>query len=72
MPRQPRLELPSVPMHVVQRGVIRCDLPDDEDRHHSCLLLRMACERFAMHAFMLMDNHVHLLSRPIRLAQCLR
>lgn len=24
MPRQPRLELPGVPMHVVQRGVNRC------------------------------------------------
>lgn len=64
MPRQPRLELPGVPMHVVQRGVNRCAIfLDDEDRHHYCLLLRMACERFAVrvHAFVLMDNHVHLL-----------
>ncbi|MEB2185916.1 transposase [Xanthomonas campestris pv. campestris] len=31
--------------------------------HHYCLLIRMACERFAVHvhAFVLMDNHVHLL-----------
>ncbi|MEA9905213.1 transposase [Xanthomonas campestris pv. raphani] len=64
MPRQPRLELPGVPMHVVQRGVNRCAIfLDDEDRHHYCLLLRMACERFAVrvHAFVPMDNHVHLL-----------
>lgn len=32
MPRQPRLELPGVPMHVVQRGVNRCAIfLDDED-----------------------------------------
>ncbi|MBB2758120.1 UNVERIFIED_ORG: hypothetical protein GGR68_002278 [Xanthomonas campestris] len=35
MPRQPRLELPGVPMHVVQRGVNRCAISlDDGDRHH--------------------------------------
>lgn len=64
MPRQPRLELPGVPMHVVQRGVNRCAIfLDDEDRHHYCLLQRLACERFAVrvHAFAPMDNHVHLL-----------
>ncbi|MBB3812675.1 transposase [Xanthomonas euroxanthea] len=64
MPRQPRLELPGVPMHVVQRGVNRYAIfLDDEDRHHYCLLLRMACKRFAVrvHAFVLMDNYVHLL-----------
>ncbi|WP_228733695.1 transposase [Xanthomonas euvesicatoria] len=57
-------ELSGVPMHVVQRGVNRCAIfLDDEDRHHYCLLSRMACERFAVrvHAFVLMDNHVHLL-----------
>ncbi|MBB6336453.1 hypothetical protein FHR59_000663 [Xanthomonas arboricola] len=49
MPRQPRLELPGVPMHVVQSGVNRCEIfLDDKDRHHYCLLLRMARERFAV------------------------
>ncbi|SOO17799.1 hypothetical protein XFF6992_20003 [Xanthomonas citri pv. fuscans] len=74
MPRQTPLELPGVPMHVVQRGVNRCAIfLDDEDRHHYCLLLRMARERFAVrvHAFVLMDNHVHLLV-SIRLERCLR
>jgi putative transposase len=64
MPRQPRLELPGIPMHIVQRGVNRCAIfLDDEDRHHYRRLLRMACKRFAVqiHAFVLMDNHVHLL-----------
>ncbi|MEA9750926.1 transposase, partial [Xanthomonas campestris pv. raphani] len=48
-------------MHVVQRGVNRCTI--FLDRHHYCLLLRRACERFAVrvHAFVLIDNHVHLL-----------
>ncbi|NIJ81699.1 REP element-mobilizing transposase RayT [Xanthomonas arboricola] len=65
MPCQPRLKLPRVPMHVVQGGVNRCAIfLDDEDRHHYCLLLRMACERFAVQvqAFLLMDNSVHLLN----------
>ncbi len=35
MPRQQRLELLGVPMHVVQRGVNRCAIfLDDEDQHH--------------------------------------
>lgn len=43
MPRQPRLELPGVPMHVVQRGVNRCEIfLHDEDRYHYCLLLCVA------------------------------
>lgn len=64
MPRQLRLELSGAPMHVVQRGANQCAIfLDDEDGHHYCLLLRMACERFAVrvHAFVLMDNQVHLL-----------
>ena len=63
MPRQPRLELPGVPLHVTQRGVNRCAIfLDDADRHHYRRLLREACQRedVAIHAFVLMDNHVHL------------
>ena len=53
MPRQPRLELPGVPMHVTQRGVNRCAIfLDDADRHHYRRLLRDACR---MH-----DVRVHL------------
>jgi putative transposase len=64
MPRQPRLELPGIPMHVTQRGVNRCAIfLDDDDRHHYRRLLREACNKHAVaiHAFVLMDNHVHLL-----------
>lgn len=64
MPRLPRLELPGVPLHVTQRGVNRCAIfIDDADRHHYRRLLRDACRKHsvAIHAFVLMDNHVHLL-----------
>lgn len=64
MPRRPRLFLPQVPLHVTQRGVNRCAIfLDDRDRHHYRRLLRDACRDHGVlvHAFVLMDNHVHLL-----------
>ncbi|MGV8931793.1 MAG: transposase [Luteimonas sp.] len=64
MPRQARLELPGIPMHVTQRGVNRCAIfIDDQDRHHYRRLSREACRKYGVcvHAFVLMDNHVHLL-----------
>lgn len=64
MPRAPGLERPNIPMHVTQRGGNRCALfVDDEDRHHFRLLMNQACREagVALHAFVLMDNHVCLL-----------
>lgn len=64
MPRPPRLELPGIPLHVTQRGVNRCAIfLDDDDRYHYRRVLRDATRRLAVaiHAFVLMDNHVHLL-----------
>ena len=78
MPRQPRLELPGVPMHVTQRGVNRCAIfLDDADRHHYRRVLREACRLHGVlvHAFVLMDNHVHLLlsaSRAGAISQAMR
>lgn len=64
MARQPRLDIPGIPQHVVQRGNNRlpCFL-DDEDRSRYLTLLREALPATgcALHAYVLMDNHVHLL-----------
>jgi putative transposase len=68
MPRSPRLVLPGIPLHVIQRGVNRAALfIDDDDRNHYLRLLRSACRRHGVliHAFVLMGNHVHLLVTPM-------
>jgi putative transposase len=67
MARLPRLDLASVPQHVVQRGNNRlpCFL-DDEDRQRYLQCLRQGLSRFGcrLHAYVLMNNHVHLLLTP--------
>jgi putative transposase len=64
MPRHPRLELPGVPLHVTQRGVNRCAIfLGDADRSVFVDFLEAACieRQVRVHAYVLMDNHVHLL-----------
>jgi putative transposase len=64
MPRQPRLELLGVPMHVTQRGVNRCaTFLDDEDHIHYLRLLLERSKKLVVnvHAYVLMINHIHLL-----------
>jgi len=67
MARQPRLDLPGVPQHIVQRGNNRlpCFL-DDTDRARYLQLLREAllATDCRLHAYVLMDNHVQLLATP--------
>lgn len=67
MARQPRLDLPGIPQHIVQRGNNRlpCFL-DDADRRRYLTLLREALldSGCKLHAYVLMDNHVHLLTTP--------
>lgn len=67
MARLPRIELPGVPQHVVQRGNNRlpCFL-DDDDRLRYLQLLRESLGQTTcqLHAHVLMDNHVHLLITP--------
>jgi putative transposase len=67
MARLPRFDLPGIPQHVVQRGHNRlpCFL-DDEDRQNYLQCLLQALGRFGcrLHAYVLMDNHVHLLVTP--------
>jgi putative transposase len=67
MARLPRFDLPGIPQHVVQRGNNRlpCFL-DDDDRQQYLQCLLHALKRFecSLHAYVLMDNHVHLLISP--------
>ena len=72
MPRQPRIDLPGIPQHVVQRGNDRrpCFFQTidharylDELREVST---RAGC---VVHAYVLMTNHVHLLVTPSDTAQ---
>jgi len=67
MARGPRLELVGVPLHVIQRGNNRgaCFVSDDDYRRY-LYSLRLAAARFrcAIHAYVLMTNHVHLLLTP--------
>jgi putative transposase len=67
MARHPRLDLPGIPQHVVQRGNNRlpCFL-DDGDRYRYLRILHEALHDTGclLHAYVLMDNHVHLLMTP--------
>lgn len=67
MPRKPRMYLAGVPSHVVQRGNNReaCFFAD-EDYLFYLECLKDACLRYgvALHAYVLMTNHVHLLLTP--------
>ena len=67
MPRQPRLILPGVATHIIQRGNNRAAcFKGDSDYllyllHLRELASKMECE---VHAYCLMTNHVHLLVTP--------
>lgn len=64
MPRRSRLELPNVPLHIIQRGVNRCAaFIDADDRRHYLHLLQVAAldHDIDVHAYVLMGNHTHLL-----------
>ena len=67
MPRHARLALDGVSVHLIQRGVDRgaCFFCDDDRRHYLALLASAAKEHgCALHAYVLMANHVHLLVTP--------
>lgn len=68
MPRQPRPDLAGVPQHVVQRGNDRQACFFEESNYRTYLTgLRQAALRYgcAVHAYVLMTNHVHLLATPL-------
>jgi putative transposase len=64
MPRRPRLALPNVPLHIIQRGNNRqaCFFAEEDYRVYLDWLRQFAektgCQ---IHAYVLMTNHVHLL-----------
>ncbi|CAI07549.1 transposase [Aromatoleum aromaticum] len=64
MPRRPRLSLPNVPLHLIQRGNNRqAGFYADEDyrRYLEWLDEYAATTGCRVHAYVLMTNHVHLL-----------
>lgn len=67
MPRRPRLILPEVPVHVIQRGNNRqaCFYADDDYLFYLEYLAEQ-CKNAGcvVHAYCLMANHVHLLLAP--------
>lgn len=67
MARRPRLDVPGVVQHVIQRGNDRqACFRTDADRHRYLRCLRDAAQghAVAIHAYVLMTNHVHLLVTP--------
>ena len=67
MARKPRLFIPGLAAHVVQRGHCRGDVFHDQHDFEWYLgMLGEACEQHgcALHAYVLMNNHVHLLVTP--------
>jgi len=67
MARLPRLTLPGYPHHVIQRGNNRQPIfMDDADRDILLSLLTEQARKFAVavHAYVLMPNHFHLLATP--------
>lgn len=67
MPRPRRIDAPGYPQHVVQRGNNRQPVFfTDDDR---VAYLRLLChhagqQQCRVHAYVLMDNHIHLLATP--------
>jgi putative transposase len=64
MPRPPRINVPNVTLHIVQRGNDRNRTFFDADDYRAYLLLLSSISRrfdTSVHAYVLMSNHVHLL-----------
>ena len=70
MPRKPRFYLPGVPAHIIQRGNNRqAVFFADEDYRVYLGWLKEGAQLLgcAIHAYVLMTNHVHLLVTPDRM-----
>ena len=67
MPRKPRAYLPGIPVHVIQRGNDRsaCFFAEDDYRYYlQALDDGRQRHAVAVHAYVLMTNHVHVLMTP--------
>lgn len=67
MPRRPRLVLPEVPLHIIQRGNNRlpCFFGESDYLVYLDLLATSAQKaKCRVHAYVMMTNHVHLLVTP--------
>lgn len=67
MARLPRLIIPNQPHHVIQRGNNRQPIFYDEADYQRFLVWLKEAARFyevAIHAYVLMPNHIHLLATP--------
>ena len=67
MPRKPRFILPGVPQHIIQRGHNRepCFYAEEDYvRYLEELHQAAVANQVAIHAYVLMTNHVHLLATP--------
>ncbi|PRW79803.1 transposase, partial [Pseudomonas fluorescens] len=67
MARRPRLIVPEVPLHIIQRGNNRGNCFFSESDYMAYLSMLKDSARVAeckVHAYVLMSNHVHLLVTP--------
>ena len=67
MSRRPRITLPEVPLHLIQRGNNRqaCFFADEDYSYYLEHLAEQALKQGCwVHAYCLMTNHVHLLVTP--------
>ena len=67
MPREPRMYLPGIPCHVIQRGNNReATFFAEHDYQFYLECLQDAAQRYQVkvHAYVLMTNHVHILMTP--------
>ena len=69
MPRLPRFHVPGQPLHAIQRGNNRAPIfasEDDYEFYRVCLLDAATQHAVAIHAYVFMTNHVHLLASPAK------
>jgi len=67
MPRRARLAVAGIPWHIIQRGNNRsaCFYTEMDYQYYLEVMAEQACENHcAIHAYVLMTNHVHLLLTP--------